>query len=118
MTYMAHEGPDTTMAGVAHLGAMLGPVVPFVVWLARRREDAFSAREAAAATNFGAAVLAAFVAGTLIRLFVPLVGFLGTLTQLAVLIVAVFFSVQAFRGSQRGTPASYPFDIKVVKTDE
>lgn len=118
MTYMAHEGPDTTMAGFAHLAAITGPVLPLLVWLGRRREDEFSAREAAKAANYGMAVLTAVVVATLVRLYVPLVGFLGTLAQLAVLVVAVFYSVQAFRNVQRGTPASYPFNIKVVKTND
>ena len=118
MTYMAHEGPDTAMAGVAHLGAIAGPLVPFVVWLGRRREDSFSAREAANATNFGFAVLTAFVLATLTRIYVPLVGFLGTLAQLAILVVAVVYCVQAFRTVRRGSSATYPIDIKVVKTHD
>jgi uncharacterized Tic20 family protein len=118
MAYMAHDGPDTTMAGVAHLSALTGPVVPLLIWWARQRQDAFSTREAARAANYGMALLVIVVLATMVRLYVPILGFLGTLAQLAVLIVAVFYSVQAYRTVHRGSPASYPFDIKVVKTND
>lgn len=118
MTYMAHEGPDTAVAGWAHLTAIAGPVVPLMLWLGRRRDDAWAALEAAKATNWGMLVLFSAVAATLVRLYVPLLGFVGTLAQLVVLIVAVFFSVQAYRNVHEGAPASYPFYIKVVKTND
>jgi uncharacterized Tic20 family protein len=116
MTHAPLDGPDTTLAGIAHLGAILGPVIPWLVWLARKRDDAWVAREAAAATNFGMLVLAAFAGATVIRELVPLAAYLGTLGQLAVLFVAVVMSSQAFRSVRRGLPATYPYDIKVVKT--
>ncbi len=118
MTYTAHEGADTTMAGFAHLGALTGPLVPWLIYLGRRGDDEFSAREAAKATNYGMAVLVIAVVATIVRLYVPFIGFLGTLAQLALLVTAVFYSVQAYRSVQRGTPASYPFKIKVVKTND
>lgn len=118
MTYTDDGGPDTVMAGFAHLGSLAGPLVPVLVWLARRNDNEFARAEAAKATNHGMAVLVAFVVATLVRLYVPLVSFLGTLAQLVVLVVAVFFSVQAFRNAQRGLPSSYPFNIKVVKTHD
>lgn len=118
MAYAASDGPDTALAGLAHLGAILGPVIPWGVWLARRRDDEFVAREAAKATNLGMAVLVAFVAATLIEVFVPFVGFLGRLAQLVVLVVAGVLCVQAYRNVRRGAPTSYPIYIKVVKTHE
>jgi uncharacterized Tic20 family protein len=118
MAYTAQDGDDTALAGFAHLAAMTGPVVPLLIWLARRRYDEYSSREAANATNYGMALVVAAVIATVVRLFVPLLGFLGTLAQLAVLVVAVFYSVQAYRNVHRGMPASYPFQIKVVKTND
>lgn len=110
--------PDVAVAGLAHLGAVLGPVIPWLVWLARRRDDPWAAREAAAATNFGLLVLIAFLVATAVREFVPLVAFLGTLGQLAVLVVAVVLCYQAFRTVRRGLPATYPYDIKVVRNND
>lgn len=118
MAYMATDGPDTTVAGLAHLSAMTGPVVPVLIWLARRKDDDYSTKHASDAANFGMAVLVAALVATLVRLYVPLLGFLGTLAQLALLVVAVFYSVQAYRNVHRGMPASYPFKIKVVKTND
>lgn len=118
MTYTAHDGSDTTFAGIAHLGAMVGPIIPLAVWLARRNEDRFSRDEAAKAANFGMAVLVTLALATVVRVYVPLVAFLGTLAQLVVLVVAIFFTVQAHRNVRRGAPASYPFNLKVVKTND
>lgn len=118
MAYAATEGPHTTLASLAHLGAILGPVIPLVVWLSRRRDDEYVAREAAKATNLGMAVLVGFAAATLVELYVPLVGFLGRLAQLVVLVVAGFLCVQAFRNVRRGSPTTYPIYFKVVKTHE
>jgi uncharacterized Tic20 family protein len=118
MTYSAYEGADTTMAATAHLGALLGPVIPLVIWLARRRDDAFATAESAKAVNFSLAALFVFALGTLVRMFVPLVGFIGTLAQWVVPIVALYFCVQAFRSAKRGAPASYPYQFKVVKTND
>lgn len=106
---------DTALASVAHLGAMAGPLVPGIVYLMRRRREPWSAREAAAATNFGFLVLVGFGVATAVRELVPLVAFLGTLAQLVILIVAVALSFQAFRAARRGTPATYPYEIKVVR---
>lgn len=94
---------------------MAGPLVPGIVFLMRRRSEPWAAREAAAATNFGFLVLVAFVVATLVRELVPLVSFLGTLAQLVVLIIAVALSTQAFRSVRRGRPATYPYEIRVVR---
>ena len=118
MAYSALDGPDTGLAGMAHLGAMLGPVIPWGVYMSRKNEDAFVAREAAKATNAGMAFFATFILATIIELYVPLVGFVGRLAQLAVLVVAVFVCVQNFRRVRDGMPTSYPYQIKVVKLDD
>ncbi|WP_159448710.1 DUF4870 domain-containing protein [Demequina sp. NBRC 110053] len=115
VTFASHDDTDSRAAGIAHLGAVVGPVIPWVVWLARRGDDPRAAREAAKATNFGVLVLALMAVATVVRMFVPLVGFVGTLAQLAVLVVAVVLCYQAFRTVRRGLPASYPYDIKVVR---
>ncbi len=84
MTQDAHATADTQAAEIAQLGAITGPVIPYVIYRLRRERDPFGAREAARATNFGVLVLAAFAVATLVRALVPFVGFLGTLAQLAV----------------------------------
>ncbi|MDN4481430.1 DUF4870 domain-containing protein [Demequina muriae] len=112
---VATPGRDTALASVAHLGAMAGPLVPWIVYVSRRRSEPWAAREAATATNFGFLVLAGFVVATLVRELVPLLAFLGTLAQLVILIVAVALCLQAFRSVRRGHPATYPYEIKVVR---
>lgn len=118
MSYSPLDGPDTSLAGFAHLGAIIGPVIPWLVWRVRRDEDPFVAREAAKATNAGMAFLTAFVAATLVELFVPLVGFVGRLAQVAIIVVAIFLCVNAYRRVRRGVPTSYPLQLRVMRLDD
>jgi len=118
VAYAAQEGPNTGLAAVAHLGALLGPIVPGIVYLMRRRTDPFVAREAAKATNAGMAFFVAFVLATIVELYVPLLGFVGRLAQLAVIVVAVVVCVQCSRRVRDGLPTAYPFQIRVVNTYE
>jgi len=114
MSYSPLDGPDTSLAGFAHLGAIVGPVIPWLVWRSRREEDAFVGREAAKATNAGMAFMLVFVAATLVELFVPLVGFVGRLAQFATVVVALFLCIHAYRRVRRGLPTSYPFQMRVL----
>lgn len=118
MTYTADQGPNYARAGAVHLGAIAGPVIPLAVYFAERDRDAFAAREASKAIRFSAVTLAAFIVATSVRLLVPLVGFLGTLAQWVIPIVAIYFCVAAFRLARQGEPANYPFQFKVEKTDD
>jgi len=118
MSYSPATGPDSSLAGFAHLGAIVGPVIPWLVWLARRNDDPFVTREAAKATNAGMAFLMGFAAATLIDLFVPLVGWVGRLAQVAIIVVAVALCGNAFRRVRRGIPTSYPVQVKVVTLGE
>lgn len=117
MAYQNLGGPDLQAAELAHLGAIIGPVIPYLVYRNRRDEEPFAAREAATATNFGTAILAAFAVATLVKILVPFVGFVGTVGQLAVMAAAVILCAQGYIAVHRGVPATYPFDIRVVKTD-
>jgi len=118
MSYSAADGPDTALAGFAHLGAIVGPVIPWLVWRSRRDEDAYVAREAAKATNAGMAFFVAFAASTLVEMFVPLIGFVGRLGQIATVVVAVFLCVHAYRRVRRGTPTSYPVQLRVLSLED
>lgn len=118
MTYTFHEREQTTRASAVHLLALTGPIIPAALFFASRRTDRFAAGEAAKATNFAAAAVIAFVLATLVRIFVPLVGFVGTLSQWVVPVVAVYCCLAGFRLARRGEPAQYPIQFKVVKTDD
>ena len=118
MTYAAHEGPHTAAAGIAHAAALTGPFIPAGIYLAQRRSDIFAAGEAAKAVRFSTTMVLAFGIATIVRLFVPLVGFLGTLAQWMIPVVATYFCLAGLRLALRGDPAHYPFQFKVVKTDD
>ena len=110
-----HGAPDTLAAEIAQVGAIFGPLVPWLVWWRRRGRNRFAEHEAATATNFGALVLVSFGVATAVRTFVPFLGFLGTVVQLAVVASSVVLCLQAYSAVRRGMPATYPLDIKVVK---
>lgn len=118
MTYTDHEGSDTAKASAAHLGAVIGPLIPLAVYCAVRERDKFAAGEASKAARFSTVLLAAFLAATVVRLFVPLVGFLGTLAQWVIPVVAIYFCLAGFKLARRGEPANYPFQFKVETTDD
>ena len=118
MTYTADEGPDTVKAGAAHLSAIAGPLIPLALYFTERNRDAFAAGEASKAARFSSVLLAGFLIATAVRLFVPLVGFLGTLAQWVIPIVAIYFCLAGFRLARQGEPAHYPFQFKVEKNDD
>ncbi len=118
MTYTAHTGENTAMAGFAHLAALTGPVIPLLVYAARRRSDEFVAAESAKAANFAFALVSALFAGVVTKMYVPFIGFLGTLALWVVPVVAIYFSLAGFWLARQGNPAHYPFQLKVVKTHD
>jgi purine-cytosine permease-like protein len=118
MTYTPPMGTSTSAAGFAHLAALTGPVVPLLIYAFLRRRDSFVATEAAKATNFSAMMVTILVFATFFRIYVPLVGFLGTLAQWVVPVVAIYFSLAGFWLARQGNPAHYPYQLEVVKTDE
>ena len=115
MSYQNLGGPDVQASRLAQIGAIIGPVIPYFVYRNRRDEEPVSARDAAAATNFGMFVLAAFVAGTVVRLWVPWVGWLGAIVQVSILVIAVVLCTQALNSVTRGVPAEYPLGVPVIR---
>jgi uncharacterized Tic20 family protein len=115
MAYENHVGPDTLAAEIAQVGAVFGPLIPWLVWWRRRGRDPFAERSAPAATNFGTLVLLSFGVSTAIRVFVPFLGFLGTVGQLAVVASTTVLCLQAYSAVRRGVPATYPVDIRVLR---
>jgi len=118
MTYSAREGSLTIWASVVHLSALTGPLIPLAVYFASRDDDRFTSSEASKASQFASILLSAFIVATAVRFFVPLVGFLGTLAQWVIPIVAAYFCLAGFRLVRQGEPAHYPFQFKVVKTHD
>lgn len=118
MVYTAYEGPNTAKASAAHVSAMTGPIIPLILYFVERQRDGFAAAEASKAARFSAIALVAFIAATSIRLFVPLVGFVGTLGQWVIPIVAIYFCMAGFRLARQGEPAHYPFQLKVEKNND
>ncbi len=118
MTHRPHPGTHTPTAGIAHLTGLTGPLIPLVIYAARRRGDAFAASEAVKAANFSFALVTVLILAVAVRTYVPLVGFLGTLALWVVPVAAIYFSLAGFWLARQGSPAHYPFQLKVVKTHD
>jgi uncharacterized Tic20 family protein len=115
VVYQNLGGPDVKASSLAQVGAIFGPLIPFLVWLNRRNEEPISARDAAAATNFGMFTLAAFLPATALRLYGPWLGWVGAILQFMIVISAIVLCLQAFSSVKRGVPAQYPVEIGVLK---
>lgn len=118
MAYTPHQEPRKALAAAAHVAALTGPIVPAAIWAATREGERFAPREAAKATNASLVLVLAMGLAAIVRMFVPLVGFVGTLALWVVPVAAVYFSISALRAALRGEPAQYPYRFKVVKTDD
>ena len=118
MTYTPNEGRNAAKASAAHLSAVTGPFIPLALYFLERQRDPFVASEASKAARFSGLLLAVFIVATSVRLFVPLVGFLGTLGQWVAPVVAIYFCLAGFRLARHGEPAHYPFQFKVEKHND
>lgn len=116
MSFQNLGQPDRQASGVAQLGAILGPLIPFLVYVNRRNEESVSARDAAIATNFGMFVLVSFGIATIFRLFVPWIGWVGILAQFAIITAAIILCGQAYASVRTGVIAQYPVTITVIPT--
>lgn len=100
---------------MAQLGAIIGPVIPLLVWFRRRNRELISARDAAAATNFGLFVFSAFLPATVLRMYTPWFGWVGTILQAVIAVGAVVLCLQAYGSVKRGVPAQYPVEIGLLR---
>lgn len=116
MAYQNLGGPDVKAAELAQLGAIVGPLIPFLVWLNRRNEEPVSARDAAAATNFGMFVFSAFLPATVLRMYGPWLGWVGAVLQVMIVVIAIVLCFQAYGSVRKGVPAQFPVEISVLRT--
>lgn len=95
------------LASFAHLGVILGFLVPLIIWLVGKDQSEFVDAEGKKALNFGILVSIAYFVS-----FIPLIGWLITL---AGFVVAIIFGVQGFQKASKGEPYLYPFTLPLVK---
>ncbi len=115
MVHQKAGGRGVHGSGVAQIGAMIGPIIPYLIWLRHRNDEPTAARDAASATNFGTFVLASLLPATVLRMFAPWIGWVGAILQVAIIVSAVVLCLQAYGSVRRGVPATYPFEISLFK---
>jgi uncharacterized Tic20 family protein len=100
----------------AHLSALLvyvtvigGILAPFVIWLLKRDEMPFAARQAKEALNFQITVyLAALVCGILVLVVI------GIALLAALVIVHVVLTIIATMKASEGVAYRYPFNLRLI----
>lgn len=115
---MAPSGMRDARAALTHLTALTGPIVPAALWLTWRRSRPFAASQAAEATNFSLAIAITAIAALIVEKYVPLLGFVGTLTLWVIPVLGLYFCLAGSRLAFRGESARYPLQFKVVKTHD
>ncbi|WP_160297591.1 DUF4870 domain-containing protein [Demequina salsinemoris] len=95
------------MASFAHLGVILGFLVPLIIWLVGKDQSPFIDEEGKKALNFGILVSIAY--------FLSWIPFIGWLLSLAAFVAAIIFGIQGFQAASKGQPYTYPFTIPLVK---
>lgn len=109
---------DTTIASLTHLSPVilsllsagwLGFLAPLVVWLIYRDRSPFLRASAAAAFNFGLAMLVGIIIG-----YLTIWLLIGIILLPVVGILYLVFAILAAVRASRGEVYSYPFQIRVL----
>lgn len=113
--------PSTTPAALAHLGCVLGGVVPLVVYLTANKADRFTRTHAAEALNMQLTLLCVWVpvvilASVLIVVTHSPVGFLALwLLAVAGFVLNLVWGIRAAGRARRWQPWRYPVRIGFVR---
>ncbi|WP_084130707.1 DUF4870 domain-containing protein [Demequina sp. NBRC 110055] len=102
------------MPALAHLTTPLGFLLPLIFWLVGKDQSSFADSEGKAALNFGIVVTIGYVISAVIG-FIPIIGLLSLLINLAIFVVALIFGLQGFQAAQKGQSYRYPFTLDLVK---
>ena len=121
----AISNEDKTWGGLAHLASLINllgvpsPLGPLVVWLIKRNESEFAAREAKESLNFALSIWlygAAFIVLAIVFVFsgnIALAVALGGV-WLLLLLGSLVFSVIGGVKASGGEPYEYPFNIRLI----
>ena len=122
----AISNEDKTWGGLAHLASLVNllgvpsPLGPLVVWLVKRNESEFAAREAKESLNFALSIWlygAAFIVLAIVFVFSGQVGlaFLLGGIWLLLLLGSLVFSIIGGVKASGGEPYEYPFNIRLIE---
>lgn len=108
-------GEEQGVSIAIHIGGLLTSViVPLVLWLVYRDRSEFLNQHAKAALNWQILLLPAYLVGLVVSVL-PIIGFLGSLLQLATFIVSAIFCALSAVAANNRQPARYPVDINLVR---
>ena len=102
-----------TLAMLCHLlGALMGFVVPLIIWLIKKDEMPFINDQGKEALNFQLTVLIAFVAVGILG--IPTCGW-ATFLALPLWIADIVFGIMAAMEANEGRPYRYPVTIRMIQ---
>ena len=113
------EADDRQWASLAHLGGILSFLPALIIWLVFKDRGRFTNAEAKEALNFQITLFIAYIAITVVSIFLALVTFgigglvsgLGWIVWLA----GVIFSILGFVQAKDGRNYRYPVAIRLIK---
>ena len=113
------EADDRQWASLAHLGGILSFLPSLIIWLVFKDRGRFTNTEAKEALNFQITLMIAYVAITVVSIFLALVtfGIGGLLAGLGwiVWLAGVIFSILGFVQAKDGRNYRYPVSIRLIK---
>jgi uncharacterized Tic20 family protein len=115
------EAEDRQWASFAHLGGIIGFLPSLIIWLVFKDRGRFTDSEAKEALNFQISLAIALVALSIVSSILSAVTFgifgvfIAPLLYLAVWVVDIIWSVQAFIKTKDGFAYRYPASIRLIK---
>ena len=107
------SGDSRTYAVLAHLlGIISGPLGPFIIWIAMKRNSLVE-HEAREALNFQITVWLVCVVGAILTLI-----YIGFLIVVLAMVLNVVFCVIAASYAHSGTPYRYPFSLRLIDSSQ
>lgn len=99
---------DRTMALLCHIGGAFGFIVPLIIWIVKKEQSRFVDDQGKEALNFHLTVLIAHLIGGVT------ICFTFGLINIAVMVVALIFSIMGGMEANKGVRYRYPMCIRFI----
>jgi uncharacterized Tic20 family protein len=99
---------DRTMAMLCHIGGAFGFLIPLIIWMVKKDQSRFVDDQGKEALNFHLTVLIAHLIGAVT------ICFTFGLINVAVMVVALIFSIMGGMEANKGVRYRYPMCIRFI----
>lgn len=108
-TLTAPTADDKTMAMIAHLGGIVGFIIPLIIWLIKKDQSPFVNDQGKESLNFQITMVIAWMV-VITTSFL----FIGFLLMPIVLIGNLIFCIMGGLAAQRGETYRYPVTLRLI----